>query len=176
VSDGELVQRARAGDVRALEALYRLHVDHVYAVCLRMVGDRARAEELTQDAWVQVWRRLASFRGEAAFATWLHRVTVNVVLQSERAERRRRRRFPLTEAPARHERAPEPGGVDSPVDRLALERAIARLPDRARAVLVLHDVEGHTHAEIARMLRIAEGTSRAHLYLARERLRKELRE
>jgi RNA polymerase sigma-70 factor (ECF subfamily) len=175
VSDAELARRARAGDVGALERLYHAHVDRVYALCLRMVRNQARAEELTQDTWVRVWESMGSFRGDAAFSTWLHRVTVNVVLQSERAARRRGRRFPLTATPDRHERAPETDEMDSRASRITLERAVARLPPQARAVLVLHDIQGHTHSEIAEMLAIAEGTSRAHLYQARERLREALR-
>jgi RNA polymerase sigma-70 factor (ECF subfamily) len=173
VNEAELVQQARAGDVTALNALYREYVNRVFGLCLRMVGDRERAEELTQDTWVQVWRQLTSFRGEARFGTWLYRVAFNVVRQAERTERRRRQRIPLDRSPPA---TSLPARTERPDERVALERAIARLPDQARAVLVLHSIEGHTHAEIGRILGIAEGTSRAHLYQARERLRRELSE
>lgn len=170
-TDEEIVRRAGDGDIPALEVLYRAHADDVYAVCLRMVGDERRAEELTQDTWVRVWQRLGSFRFESSFRTWLYRVTTNVVLQSERSGRRLGRR-------AREAIPPDgatPRAEDQRVvDRVALERAIAGLPTRARAVLVLHDLRGHSHAEVAEILAIAEGTSRAHLFAARERLRKAL--
>lgn len=156
--------------MRALEALYRTHVERVYGLCRRMVADEARAEELTQDTWVRVWESLESFRFDSAFGTWLYRVATNVVLQSERGRRRRRRR---REDLDRSAAPPAPRAAErGAVDRIALERAIADLPPRARAVLVLHDLEGHTHAEVARILKMAEGTSRAHLFFARERLRR----
>lgn len=170
-SEDDLIREARNGDVHALESLYRRHVDGVFALCLRMVGEERRAEELTQDVWVRVWERLGSFRFESAFSTWLYRVASNVVLQSERRSRRRERRAGRMLAQT-HTR---PAGMDERVvEQVDLERAIAMLPPRARAVLVLHDLRGHTHAEVAGILDIAEGTSRAHLFAARERLRRAL--
>ena len=169
-TEDDLIRRAAGGDVRALEALYREHVGAVYALCLRMVGDERRADELSQDAWVRAWERLPSFRFESAFSTWLYRVTSNVVLESERRRRRRERGTPRGRADH------GPVGLDQRVvDRIALERAIAVLPPRARAVFVLHDLEGRTHPEVSAILDIAEGTSRAHLFAARERLRRMLR-
>ena len=169
-TEDDLIRRAAAGDVRALEALYREHVGAVYALCLRMVGDERRAEELTQDTWVRVWERLPSFRFESAFPTWLYRVASNVVLEAERRLRRRERRTPGWTRPE-----DAPSCLDQRVvDRIVLERAIATLSPRARAVFVLHDLEGHTHPEVSEILDIAEGTSRAHLFAARERLRRVL--
>lgn len=163
----ELARRARAGDVAAFERLYRTHAGHVRAVCLRLCADGLRAEEAAQDAWVRAWERLSTWRGDAAFGTWLHRLTVNVVLESFRSERRRLARVSLAgdddevdaAVPAR-----EPG------DALDLERAIARLPRGARTVFVLHDVEGYRHGEIATMTGLAEGTLRAQLCRARRLL------
>lgn len=169
--DRELVARAAAGEVGALEALYRRHVNRVYALCLRMTADERAAEELTQDVWVRVWRKLDGYRGDAAFTTWLHRVTANLVRDRGRARTRRREHETLTDDPGRHERGAEPRSFE---DRAALEAAIRGLPDRARHVFVLYDVEGYGHREIAEMLDIAEGTSKAHLHRARKALREEL--
>lgn len=169
--DRALAARAADGDVRALERLYRRHVDRVFALCLRMTADERRAEELTQDVWVRVWRKMDSYRGDAAFTTWLHRVTANLVRDRGRARSRRNGREELTDEPARHDTGREPRSVE---DRMDLEAAIRELPDRARQVFVLHDVEGYRHAEIGEMLDIAEGTSKAHLFRAREALRSRL--
>ena len=164
----ELARRAQTGDVAAFERLYRAHAGHVRAVCLRLCADAQRAEESAQDAWVRAWERLATWRGEAAFATWLHRLTVNVVLESFRAERRRLARVSLA--------GDDDDGVDAaiassePGDALDLESAISRLPRGARTVFVLHDVEGYRHAEIAEMTGLAEGTLRAQLCRARRLL------
>lgn len=165
-----LVRRASAGDAEAFGALYRAHAGRVYALCLRLEGDAARATELTQDVFVRAWERLGGFRGESAFGTWLHRLAVNVVLQDRRAAWRRERRVQPVEAPERLEAAAPASGAE-PLD---LERAIAALPPGARAVFVLHDVEGYGHAEIAAMTGIAEGTSKAQLFRARRLLREAL--
>jgi RNA polymerase sigma-70 factor (ECF subfamily) len=163
----ELARRAQGGDVEAFERLYRAHAGRVRAICLRLCADSQRAEEAAQDAWVRAWERLSSWRGDAAFGTWLHRLTVNVVLQSFRAERRRLSRVSLSgdeedvDAPAR---SSEPG------EAVDLERAIARLPRGARMAFVLHDVEGYQHSEIASMTGLAEGTLRAQLCRARRLL------
>ena len=162
------VAAAQAGDPDAFGALYRAHVGRVFALCLRLAGDSQRAEELTQDVFVRAWERLASYRGESAFSTWLHRLAVNVVLTDRRTAWRRGRRFELTDDPAAFERAPDSSeGV-----ALDLEAAIARLPEGARVVFVLHDVEGFAHDEIASMAGIAAGTSKAQLFRARRLLRK----
>ncbi len=173
----DLVQRAQQGDQAAFEALYHRHVGRVYALCLRLTADVARAEELTQDAFVRTWERLASFRGESAFSSWLHRVTVNVVLLDLRAARRRSRVVFATEDPAAFEQARgESGGAGGAggSGRLDLERAVARLPPGAREVFVLHDVEGYAHQEIAEVTGIAVGTSKAQLFRARRLLREAL--
>lgn len=160
-----LVARAQTGDKAAFAAIYRLHHRRVYAVCVRMAGDRALGEELTQETFVRAWQQMHNFRGEARFSTWLHRVAVNVVLTWQRKHRtwaeRRRPEHEIPELPV-HE---------SPGEARDLEAAIAALPDRARQVFVLIDVEGHTHEETAAMLGVAVGTSKAQLFRARELLR-----
>jgi RNA polymerase sigma-70 factor (ECF subfamily) len=164
-----LLQRARAGDLDAFEALYRATAPRVFALCLRMTGDRQRAQELTQDVFVRAWEGLPSFRGDAAFTSWLHRIAVNVVLMGVRAERRREARVTLAE-----DLEGEVGdGFVLPVDieqGIDLERAIAKLPPGARRVFVLHDIEGYRHEEIARLTGTAEGTLRAQLHRARKLL------
>lgn len=167
------VHRAQAGDPVAFRALYDAHVGRVYALCLRLSGDQAEAEEHTQDAFVRAWERLGSFRGESAFSTWLHRLTVNEVLASRRAAGRRSARVMLHEEPATLE---HPASATRPVTGTApdLAAAIAALPPGARTVFVLHDVEGYQHDEIAAMHGIAEGTSKAQLHRARRLLREAL--
>lgn len=171
-ADLTLVECARGGDVTALEALYRKYSGRVFAICLRIAGDGELAEEWAQDAWVRAWEQLESFRGESAFTTWLHRLTVNVVLDRKRSDARRARRM---------ERAGEDallngnGGKDhSPGTRMDLERAISALPDGARTVFLLYDVEGYKHREIADRLGVAEGTVKAQLHRARKMLREAL--
>jgi RNA polymerase sigma-70 factor, ECF subfamily len=166
----ETVRRAQQGDHAAFRVLYETHIGRVYAVCLRMARDRAEAEEHAQDVFVRAWERLGSYRGESAFSTWLHRLAVNEVLQSRRAAGRRLARVTLTDDPATLEAPSRPVAPASS----DLEGAIARLPDGARAVFVLHDVEGYQHEEIARMSGIAEGTSKAQLHRARRLLREAL--
>jgi RNA polymerase sigma-70 factor, ECF subfamily len=164
-----LLQRARAGDLDAFEALYRATAPRVFALCLRMTADRQRAQELTQDVFVRAWEALPSFRGDAAFTSWLHRIAVNVVLMGARAERRRVSRVALAE-----DLEGEVGdGFAPPIDveqGIDLERAIAKLPPGARRVFVLHDIEGYRHEEIARLTGTAEGTLRAQLHRARKLL------
>jgi len=170
--ESDLIACARRGDMGAFEHLYRRHVPHVYAVCLRLTADVRRAEELTQTAFIQLWQKLPLFRGESAFATWLHRLAVNTVLMEFRAARRREARVTGAEDPAVLETAPlaRPAGL-----RLDLEQAIAALPPRARAVFVLHDIEGYTHGEIATLLDLETGTTKAHLHRARHLLQEALR-
>jgi RNA polymerase sigma-70 factor, ECF subfamily len=162
------VRAARAGDVAAFEGLYRESVGMVYGLCLRMTGDASEAESLAQEAFVRAWRRLPEFRGEAAFTTWLHHVAGSVVLTSRRATLRRLRRVETTDDLDRLDR---PAPAPPLADRVDLERAIALLPEGARIVLVLHEIEGYSHAEIARELGIAEATSRAQLHRARRLVR-----
>lgn len=168
---GPVILRAQRGDVDAFEQIYREHVARVHALCLRLAGDRGRAEELTQDVFVQAWRSLGSFRGGGAFATWLHRIAVNAFLGQARGTRRREARVINVETPASYER-PVRGG--DPEARIDLERAIAALPPGARTALVLHEIEGYRHEEIARLTGVAVGTVRAQLHRARQLLMKRL--
>lgn len=169
LEEARLVRAARAGDVEAYEALYRRHVGAVFALCRRMT-DASRGEDLTQEVFLRAWQRLGSFDGRSAFATWLHRVAVNLAIDMLRREARREGRETREEeaalavaAPAR----PWGGAAD-------LEAAVAALPPGARAVFVLHDVEGYRHEEIAGLTGMAAGTSRAHLHRARRLLRERL--
>jgi RNA polymerase sigma-70 factor (ECF subfamily) len=171
-----LVGRARDGDVQAFQSLYDRSAGRVFAICLRMTGERTRAKELTHDAFVRAWDRLTTFRGEAQFETWMYRLAVNVVLEARRGERRRESRVSLVDDEAT-QMAVERAGARQPTDVLAridLERAVATLPPNAREVFVLHDVEGYKHEEIAERMRLAPGTVRAHLHRARQLLMRKL--
>lgn len=163
---GDDVAAAAAGDRRAFERVYRAHADRVYSLCVRMLGDRGLADEVTQDVFVRVWEKLPGFRGDAAFTTWLHRVAVNVVLTRRKAAGIREGRVADDEA-----LDSAPSRADSPGDRLDLESAIAGLPRGARTVFVLHDVQGFTHEEIGEQLGISPGGSKAQLHRARMLLR-----
>ena len=171
VDDLELAQRAARGDARAFEYLYRRHAGRIHGLCLRLVdGDRAKAEQHTQDAFVRAWEKLASFRGDAQFSTWLHRLTVNLVL----GEHRLLKRWVTFDDAlgdgdgALGEAALGEHPQQRVGDRLDLERALARLPKGARTVLMLYDVEGYAHEEIAELTGIAVGTSKAQLHRARK--------
>lgn len=153
----------------AFEDVYRATAGRVFALCLRISGDRSRAEDLTQDVYVRAWRKLSQFRGDSAFASWLYRLAINVVYSDLRRHRMSRQWQQLVEEDGFGEVAMP---ADDPVTVLALEQAISQLPDGARAVLVLHDVEGFQHQEIADRLGIAVGTSKAQLHRARRLLRK----
>lgn len=172
VDDRLLVKRAQRGDVRAFEALYRSHVGRVFALCWRLCGDRTLAEDLCQETFVNAWSGLPSFRGKAAFATWIHRVAVNAVLGHRRWSESR------DDLRAEDLSTVEPFSASTrdglSTGELDLERAIAGLPEGARAVFVLHDVEGYRHREISEMTGIAVGTSKAHLHRARRLLREAL--
>ncbi len=167
----ELARLAREGDAAAFEALYRQFAGRTYALCLRLCGDAGRAETLVQDVFVRAWRRLPTFEGRSAFGTWLHRVTVNVVIEELRAEARRTGRVLAIEDLAAVDvaRPSAPPGT-----ALDLERAIAALPAGARLVFVLHDVQGYRHEEIAEMTGLAVGTSKSQLHRARRLLREAL--
>lgn len=168
---GDLVQRAQDGDVAAFEQLYRAHTGRIYALCLRMAGNGREAEELTQDVFVRAWEKLAQFRGDSAFGSWLHRLAVNVVLGTWRSRGRRRQRIVAMD---------EVGHLDDPHHEpqprllIDLERAIAGLPAGARTIFVLHDIEGYRHREIAATTGLAIGTSKAQLHRARRLLREAL--
>lgn len=169
----EWVRAAAQGDSGAFERLYRAHAGRVLGLCLRLSGgDRARAEQSTQDVFVRAWEKLPEFRGDSAFGTWLHRIAVNTVL----GEHRLLRRWVTFEDEGATDACLPEHSASPPELRaqqnMDLERALARLPRGARAVLVLHDVEGYEHAEIAALTGIAVGTSKAQLHRAR-RLMKE---
>lgn len=171
-SDAALVRQSLAGDVAAFEALYRGHVGRVHGAILRLVGmDRSRAEELTQDAFVRAWQKLSSFRHESAFSTWLYRLGVNTALMELRGKH--------DEVAAPDDELEFAAGGEVPFcagERSDIERAVSKLPPRARAVLVLHDVEGWKHEEIAKELGMAVGSSKAQLHRARGLLRRTLTE
>jgi len=166
-----LVSRAQAGDMAAFEELYRRNVGRVYALCMRMAGDASLAEELAQDVFVRAWERLGTFRGESAFSSWLHPLTVNVALSERRARRRRVARVMTTDDLTPFEKPTRTSGPEAGLD---LEKALAVLPPGARSVFVLHDVEGYRHQEIAEMTGVAEGTSKAQLHRARRMMREAL--
>ncbi|HAV24300.1 MAG: hypothetical protein A2X67_06060 [Ignavibacteria bacterium GWA2_55_11] len=162
------VALAQRGDHAAFERVYRAHIGRVYALCLRFMGNRQLAEELAQDVIVKAWEALGSFRGESAFATWLHRLTVNHVMFTFRTNKRRNDRVQVTDDLDPYDTG---GPKNSPEHSLDLEHAISRLPEQARIVFVLHDVEGYRHQEIADMLGVADGTSKSQLHRARRLLR-----
>lgn len=163
----DIVRRAQRGEVDAFESLYRQHAPPVYALCRRMAGDDREARELTQDVFVRAWERLASFRGQSAFATWLHRLAVNTVLEHFRGAKRDDARFGDEEVDL------VGGTVESQLDaRIDLDAALARLPHGARVAFVLHDIEGYSHDEIAELTGTAPGTARAQAWRARRALLK----
>ena len=167
------VARAQRGDVDAFGELYREHAGRVFALCVRMSGERVQAEELLQDVFVRAWERIGSFRGDAAFGSWLHRLAVNVVLTAARTNRRRESRVALVEdLVAVEAHGPEWRSTNhvDPGTAIDLERAIAGLPAGARSAFVLHDIEGYSHGEIAQLTGLAEGTIRAQLHRARKLL------
>jgi RNA polymerase sigma-70 factor (ECF subfamily) len=164
------VARAAAGDVRAFEALYRMHLPRVHSLVRRMTAGRD-ADELTQDVFVRVWQKLGTFRGDASFTTWLHRLAVNVVIERFRTDAARRAR--LMDGDAIFDMLPAPAQTrDIGMD---FEAALERLPEGAREIFVLHDIEGYKHHEIATLLEISPGTSKAQLHRARMMLRKHLK-
>jgi len=176
-SDHALAQQAAAGDMAAFEELYARHNRRVYSLCLRMTGNVSEAEDLAQEAFIQLFRKIGSFRGESAFTTWLHRLTVNQVLMHFR---KRNVKLELTtddgEVPVQIVKGTENPRLMPVVDRIALERAVGKLPPGYRTVFVLHDVEGHEHEEIAKILGCSVGTSKSQLHKARMKLRTLLRQ
>ena len=163
------VALAASGDQQAFERLYRQHVPRVHSLVRRMVGNEGSADELVQDVFVRAWQRLSTFRGEAAFGTWLHRLAVNLVLNWQKSAARGRRLFDDDAA-----LDVTPGRRESPEDAMDLEEALKALPPGARQIFVLHDVEGFKHEEIAGMLEITAGTSKAQLHRARKLMRRNL--
>lgn len=179
LSEAEAIERAKQGDEEAFEALYHLHKRRVYSLCLRMTANTAAAEDLTQEAFLQLFRKIGTFRGESAFSTWLHRMAVNVVLMQLR-----KKGLPLVsleETMETEEESPkkEPGAEDvrlaGSLNRLQLEQAIGDLPPGYRMVFLLHDVEGYEHNEIAEMVGCSIGNSKSQLHKARMKLRELLK-
>ena len=170
-NDTDAVEAALAasGDAHAFERLYRAHVGRVHSMVRRMLNDED-ADEVTQDVFVRAWQKLATYRGEAAFGTWLHRLAVNVILGRRQVLGQRRDRF----LPDDTALATVSAGRSAPELSLDFENAVARLPDGARQVFVLHDVEGYRHEEIANLLGLAVGTSKSQLHRARMALRRHL--
>jgi RNA polymerase sigma-70 factor, ECF subfamily len=174
--DFQLAQAASKGDMAAFEEIYNRHHRRVYSICLRMLQNATEAEDLTQDVFIQLYRKIGSFRGDSAFTTWLHRLTVNQVLMHFR---KRNIKFEKTTEEGDTPVQVIPG-TENPrkmpiVDKIALENAVAALPPGYRIVFVLHDVEGYEHEEVARILGCAVGTSKSQLHKARLKLRKLLK-
>ena len=181
-TEAEAIRRSQAGDSAAFDFLYQLHGRRVYALCLRMVNNPADAEDLMQEAFLQLFRKIGTFRGESAFSTWLHRMTVNVVLV-----RLRRKSLPTDSLEETLDPDQEKGSakrdlgapdlrLSGAVDRVNLERSIEQLPPGYRTVFVLHDVQGYEHNEIADIMGCSVGNSKSQLHKARTRLRELLQE
>jgi RNA polymerase sigma-70 factor, ECF subfamily len=179
ITEAEAIERAKQGDEAAFEVLYHLHKRRVYSLCLRMLSNPAQAEDLAQEAFLQLFRKIGTFRGESAFSTWLHRMTVNVVLMQLR-----KKGLPLVsleetletdEETPRKEFGSEDVKLTGTIDRLQLQRAIDRLPPGYKTVFVLHDVEGFEHNEIAEMVGCSIGNSKSQLHKARLKLRDHLK-
>lgn len=179
LSEAEAIERAKQGDAAAFEALYHLHKRRVYSLCLRMTANTAAAEDLTQEAFLQLFRKIGTFRGESAFSTWLHRMAVNVVLMQLR--KKGLPIVPLEENIETEEESPrkEPGADDprlaGSIDRMQLQRSIAGLPPGYRMIFLLHDVEGYEHNEIAEIVGCSIGNSKSQLHKARMKLREILK-
>lgn len=173
MEDRQLVERSLAGDRSAQRALYDAHVDRVYRLAYRMVGEEALARDLTQDTFVRAFEKLDGFRGDAAFSTWLHSVATSVVLNGLRKRKKIRSRERRMEAAAHIGVTPRHAEPDL---KRRLHEAVDGLPDAYRTVFVMHDLEGYTHREIATALDVKTGTSKARLSRARARLRIELQE
>ncbi|MGO9515546.1 MAG: RNA polymerase sigma factor [Candidatus Korobacteraceae bacterium] len=180
ISEQEAITRAQQGDAESFEALYGLHKRRVYPLCLRMTGNPADAEDMTQEAFLQLYRKISTFRGESAFSTWLHRLTVNVVLMH-----RRKKRLPEVSLEEVLESHKEDGPTKDLgkrdnflagcIDRIVLGRCLKRLAPGYRAIFALHDIEGYEHKEIAGMIGCSAGNSKSQLHKARLKLRDLLR-
>jgi len=172
MGDSADVALAAAGDRQAFERLYRIHANRVFSICARMSGSRVMGEELTQDVFVRTWEKLPQFRGESAFSTWLHRLAVNVVLNARKTESKRASR--TEQSDVEDDRRDEMARAPLHIERMDLQDAISKLPEGARRIFVLHDVEGYKHEEIAGMMGITSGGSKAQLHRARLLLREAL--
>jgi RNA polymerase sigma-70 factor, ECF subfamily len=175
-NEAEAIERAKRGDAQAFQELYDKHKRRVYSLCLRMTANTAEAEDLTQEAFLQLYRKITTFRGESAFSTWLHRLSVNVVLMHLR-----KKNLPVVSL----EETTQVGEEDSPkkdfgaedlalagsIDRLQLQRAVDDLPPGYRTIFVLHDIEGYEHNEIAGIVGCSIGNSKSQLHKARMKLR-----
>lgn len=176
----DAIQLAQLGDAAAFETIYHLHSRRVYALCLRMTGDPVEAEDLTQEAFLQLFRKIHTFRGESAFSSWLHRLTANIVLMRFRKKRPVPASLDEMTSPDGETDRPafEVGGPDLRLtgvfDRVNLHTAIEQLPEGYRSMFLLHDVQGYEHKEIARMLGCSIGNSKSQLHKARKRLREAL--
>jgi RNA polymerase sigma-70 factor (ECF subfamily) len=179
-SETQLIARAQRGDEEAFAALFEAHKRRVYSLCLRMTGNTAEAEDLTQEAFLQLFRKISTFRGESAFSTWLHRLAVNVVLMHLR--KKGLQQISLDEVdtsqdePVKRDYGSDDRRLTGSVDRIGLQKAIADLPPGYRAVFVLHDVEGYEHNEIAEIMNCSVGNSKSQLHKARMKLRERLRQ
>lgn len=179
-NEADLIERAKQGDAWAFQALYDKHKRRVYSLCLRMTSNTAEAEDLAQEAFLQLYRKIGTFRGESAFSTWLHRLSVNVVLMHLR-----KKSLPVVSL----DETTSGGEEDTPkkdfgaqdlalsgsIDRLQLQRAVADLPPGYRTIFVLHDVEGYEHNEIANIMGCSIGNSKSQLHKARMKLREMLK-
>jgi RNA polymerase sigma-70 factor, ECF subfamily len=179
LSEAEAIERAKQGDAEAFEVLYNLHRRRVYSLCLRMTTNTAEAEDLTQEAFLQLFRKIGTFRGESAFSTWLHRMAVNVVLMQLR--KKNLPIVPLDDTVDTDEDTPkkdygtEDNVLAGSIDRLRLQKAVESLPVGYRTIFVLHDVEGYEHNEIAELMGCSIGNSKSQLHKARMKLRELLK-
>jgi RNA polymerase sigma-70 factor (ECF subfamily) len=179
-SETQIIARAQRGEEEAFAALFEAHKRRVYSLCLRMTSNTAEAEDLTQEAFLQLFRKISTFRGESAFSTWLHRLAVNVVLMHLR--KKGLQQISLDEVdtsqdePIKRDYGSDDRRLTGSVDRIGLQKAIADLPPGYRAVFVLHDVEGYEHNEIAEIMRCSVGNSKSQLHKARMKLRERLRQ
>jgi RNA polymerase sigma-70 factor (ECF subfamily) len=179
-TETQLIARAQRGDEEAFAALFEAHKRRVYSLCLRMIGNPTEAEDLTQEAFLQLFRKISTFRGESAFSTWLHRLAVNVVLMHLRKKGLNQISLDETEnsqgEPIKRDYGDEDRRLVGSIDRIGLNRAIAELPPGYRTVFILHDVEGYEHNEIAEIMNCSIGNSKSQLHKARLKLREWFKE
>jgi RNA polymerase sigma-70 factor, ECF subfamily len=178
VTDAQLIARAQRGDEAAFSAIFEAHKRRVYSLCLRMTSNTAEAEDLTQEAFLQLFRKISTFRGESAFSTWLHRLAVNVVLMHLRKKGLQQISLDETDTsqdePVKRDYGGDDRRLTGSVDRIVLQAAIKDLPPGYRMVFVLHDVEGYEHNEIAEIMNCSVGNSKSQLHKARMKLRERL--
>ncbi|GLP95160.1 RNA polymerase sigma factor [Paraferrimonas sedimenticola] len=165
----EWIQAAQRGDVQAFQSLYRVHLGRIYALCYRLAGDADLAQDFCQDAFIRIWQKLSMFNGESRFSTWAHRLTVNLCLNKLKAQKTWWQRFVPMDS------APEAQASVDPNTFNGVDKLLPKLPQQARVVFVLHAVEGYKHTEVAQMLNIQEGTSKAQYHRARKLLQEMLK-